>query len=231
MRRAKPHGESGFTLIELLVVIAIIAILAAMLMPALERAREAARKAVCSSNLRQSGLAAILYAQDHGGALPMPKIHDTSGQKLPYAVDPWQYDSLQPYGFRYQGLGCPSFLRRAPWWEEHVTGGTWGDRYRFGMAMATRLLDNVGEPTDVPSSAVTLRDKRSAEEVVFVDMVHRRGDIWGDGDDHVVHTRTNGVLPAGGNVTYLDGHTEWVRFKDMEERFDWAPYIGRAFWW
>jgi prepilin-type N-terminal cleavage/methylation domain-containing protein/prepilin-type processing-associated H-X9-DG protein len=57
--------RSGFTLIELLVVIAIIAILAAILFPVFAQAREKARAATCASNLRQMGLAMVMYAQDH----------------------------------------------------------------------------------------------------------------------------------------------------------------------
>ena len=73
LRRAE---NQGFTLIELLVVIAIIAILAAMLLPALARAKAQALKTKCTSNQKQIGLAYKMYVDDHAGSYP---VHDGWG--------------------------------------------------------------------------------------------------------------------------------------------------------
>lgn len=77
---ALPRAKSGcgFTLIELLAVIAVIAALTALLLPALAQAREKGRATRCRSNLRQLGLASVLYANDQNDALPWSEKHWTA---------------------------------------------------------------------------------------------------------------------------------------------------------
>jgi prepilin-type processing-associated H-X9-DG protein/prepilin-type N-terminal cleavage/methylation domain-containing protein len=92
----------GFTLIELLVVIAIIAILAAILFPVFARAREKARQSGCQSNLKQVGIAALMYAQDYDETM-------VTSWRISYDQNgvTWA-DMLMPYMKNLQLLDCPS---------------------------------------------------------------------------------------------------------------------------
>ena len=78
--------KRALTLIELLVVIAIIAVLAAILFPVFATARGKARQTVCTSNLRQIGLALQMYAQDYDGMVPFAK--DASDAYVPQIWSP-----------------------------------------------------------------------------------------------------------------------------------------------
>ena len=85
MRSLRPTS-GGFTLIELLVVIAIIAILAAMLLPALARAKGRAQRITCANNLRQVGLGLRLWADNHEGRFPW-KVDQSLGGGRPNGTD------------------------------------------------------------------------------------------------------------------------------------------------
>ncbi len=127
--------KSGFTLIELLVVIAIIALLMGILMPALSRVREVAKRVVCSSQLRQVGTAIPLYAGDNNNYMPFygDPMH-------PYAIyrDEWREEdgslTAMKVALLYEGgyipdprlFYCPSNLLDLYKYESYSNPKPWG---------------------------------------------------------------------------------------------------------
>lgn len=102
-RQSRRKALTGFTLIELLVVIAIIAILAAILFPVFAKAREAARKTQCTSNMKQLATALTMYRTDYDGQFTFGGWYEKDGD----AGRDWQ-NTIFPYVKSKQAYWCPS---------------------------------------------------------------------------------------------------------------------------
>jgi len=221
------HQSQGFTLIELLVVISIIAILLGILLPALNKARQQAKKLVCTSNMRQIGIAVQAYILDNNNRLPPSSCHIT---------DPDQYwlKVLSKYTGEQLLFHCPSdksnnFVD----WDKPLSEQS--DR-RYSSFAVNALLDPVcfryGGSTNRynrvdsirrPKYCVWISEAPETEDFQLADHIHP--ETW-EGSVEYAKTFIAWDRHLGkSNYLFADGHVETLQF---EHTYKWPV---RCYWY
>jgi prepilin-type processing-associated H-X9-DG protein/prepilin-type N-terminal cleavage/methylation domain-containing protein len=236
----RKHPSKAFTLVELLVVIGIIAILIAMLMPALNRARESAKSVQCLSNLRQIGIGFFNYQASGGKVYPpaayqnggewytwynviMPETHSSgstqaSGYGVLYCPDGWQYPGSVAttnsenvsYGYNFIGLG--GLLR-----EEEIRNIPGHYHFIYGAPSSSTYY--LTQPARLgilkhSSGVIVAFDCHIASGGKWVDWL--RGITWNDKYNGVAVARHNKRC----NILWADGHATGVLSPASGTTFD-----------
>lgn len=204
-------------MLELLVVVSIIAVLVAILLPTLSKAREAANRTVCLSNVRQLAAMATVYATEHQGVFPIDARNESSNLIIPYLFRAdmftalrfgkpaeenrtWQCPSRPVY--RYQDLSTSPDPVPYPYSYIQCSYMYLGNGYRKPTANSFEL-DYTRRPQRL--------GHRGPPAPIFADIVQYHNPTVGGNGYSFNHTNRNSpIRPSGANEAFTDGHAEWV---------------------